>query len=168
MFEDEHGDYKLFDGNIVKISKDETYMGKRYFAHIGHVANSGSIPELSSTVDLLTAKSSKILRALSKKKAKVDNIDTVVKTLQLQDLISAPKRSIFQHPTLSHSTLETVADNFNTLMKTLTFGDLCDYGEYYVEAKALEYLKNISLEKFILSIKFTNDGLVIDHDVLFA
>ena len=168
LFEDEHGDYKLFDGNIVKISKDETYTGKRYFAHIGHVANSGSIPELSSTVDLLTAKSSKILRALSKKKAKVDNIDTVVKTLQLQDLISAPKRSIFQHPTLSHSTLENVADNFNTLMKTVTFGDLCDYGEYYVEAKTLEYLKNISLEKFILSIKFTNDGLVIDHDVLFA
>jgi len=32
----------------------------------------------------------------------------------------------------------------------------------------LEYLKNINLEKFILSIKFTDAGLAIDHDVLFS
>ena len=168
LFENDLGNYKLFDGNIVKISKDENYTGKRYFNYIGHVANSGSIPELSRPVDLLTTKSSKILRALSKKQAKLDNIDTVVKTLQIQDLISAPKRSIFQHPTLSHSTLENISENFNTLMKTLTFGDLCNYGEYSIDVKALEYLKNINLEKFILSIKFTDVGLVIDHDILFS
>lgn len=166
---DNSGEYKLFDNQLSKINSGEVYSGQRYSVLHGAVVDYASAGSdfLTSEVKSVSEASLRLLSSLAKKRANMNNLNSIMSNLTLEELFDLPPNSIFAHPDLKTSTLTNLPDKFRTLMSNMTIGDLCNYGEYTIDGTAFNSLSNVKIDKFMRALKVNDSGLYIDHDELF-
>ncbi len=171
-----NGKYVVFDENIHDSSipryrEDMGYVGKYVEAYDHESTVFNSLITLEDGGDIITKvktatklQSVPILRYFAKQNTCVENMNDVLDSAHIGDIMDIEPNSMFSQ--FADCTLSTLSSTFASTLPTMTIGDILEWSSISkVDDNVIASLKSVSLENFLISLTATEHGIIVDMEI---
>lgn len=178
--EDAAGGYVYYDNSYTAYSapNPEHAALTRYNKAIGYMASydevsaSGTLDALSSDKIIVTReKSANVLKAFKNKNASIGNMNGVLNSLSLGELLTIEPDSLFDDEAVKTATLNNFSARIQTKFSNMNMGEIMELsGVSGVSPAIVAILKDVSIHDFFTSLTFdeTKGSIYIDMEKLYA